>query len=127
MVNVHPERGNVMNASRPFGSIAALGMLVTTTLAVVTIAVGGASASPHATDNKSSGTTQSLLTKSIMSLTPANLASGALGICSASPTDQRGLTLKSVLASMSPSTRRYTKTIMGLTFAQLAAGAAGSP
>lgn len=50
---------------------------------------------------------------SIMSRTPAQLAAGPA--------------LESVLASMSPQTRRYTKAIMNLTFAQLAAGAAGHP
>ena len=48
----------------------------------------------------------------IMSMTPAQLDAGASA---------------SVLASMSPATRRYTKAVMNLTFAQLAAGAAGSP
>ena len=64
---------------------------------------------------------------SIMSLTPAQLAGGALGTGYALPTASSGPTVASVLASMSPATRRYTKAIMSLTFAQLAAGAAGSP
>jgi hypothetical protein len=64
---------------------------------------------------------------SIMSLTPARLAAGALGSSYALPSVQRGPTLASVLAAMTPETRRYTKAIMSLTFAQLAAGAAGSP
>jgi hypothetical protein len=48
-----------------------------------------------------------------MSMTPAQLAAGPA--------------LESVLASMSPRTRRYTRAVMDLTFAQLAAGAAGHP
>ena len=64
---------------------------------------------------------------SIMSLTPAQLANNALGTGYALPSAQSGPTVASVLASMSPSTRRYTKAIMSLTFAQLKAGAAGSP
>ncbi len=64
---------------------------------------------------------------SIMSLTPAQLAGGALGLGYALPSAQSGPTTASVLASLSPSTRRYTKAITSLTFAQLKAGAAGSP
>src|SRR5262249_12971252 len=63
----------------------------------------------------------------LMALTPAELAAGAFGTSYALPTAKSGPTLQSVLASMSPETRRYTKRITGLTFAQLAAGAAGSP
>jgi hypothetical protein len=47
-----------------------------------------------------------------MSLTPAQLAAGALGTSYALPSTQHGPTLASVLASMTPETRRYTKTIM---------------
>ena len=64
---------------------------------------------------------------SIMSLTPSDLAANALGTGYQLPTAQHGPTLASVLASMSPATRRYTKAIMNLSFAQLAAGAAGHP
>jgi hypothetical protein len=67
------------------------------------------------------------LVPSIMSLTPARLAAGALGTSYALPSAQSGPTMASVLASMTPEGRRYTKAIMSLTFAQLAAGAAGSP
>ena len=63
----------------------------------------------------------------IMSLTPARLAAGALGLGYALPTRPSGPTVASVLASMSPETRRYTQAVMNLTFAQLAAGAAGQP
>ena len=62
-----------------------------------------------------------------MSLTPARLAAGALGLGYALPHVQRGPTMESILASMSPETRRYTRAVMALTFRQLAAGAAGSP
>jgi len=64
---------------------------------------------------------------SIMSLTPARLAGGALGAGYALPGAQKSPSMESVLASMNPQTREYTKAIMGLTFAQLGAGAAGSP
>jgi hypothetical protein len=64
---------------------------------------------------------------SIMSLTPAQLAANALGTGYALPTKQAGPTVDSVLASMSPETRRYTEAVMDLTFEQLAAGAAGHP
>ncbi len=66
-------------------------------------------------------------TPSIMSLTPAGLAANALGTGYALPSAQKGPSVESVLASMSPQTREYTKRIMNLTFAQLGAGAAGSP
>jgi hypothetical protein len=64
---------------------------------------------------------------SIMSLTPAQLAANALGIGYAVPKPETGPTVESVLASMSPETRRYTRAVMNLTFAQLSAGAAGQP
>lgn len=77
-------------------------------------------------------TTQAAHGVDVMSLTPARLAAGALGLGYALPTvplptGQHGPTIASVFASMSPETRAYTKAIMSLTFAQLAAGAAGSP
>jgi uncharacterized protein DUF4242 len=64
---------------------------------------------------------------SIMSLTPERLAEGALGTGYALPRKERGPTLASVLAAMSPQTRQYTQAIVRLSFAQLAAGAAGHP
>jgi hypothetical protein len=64
---------------------------------------------------------------SIIALTPAGLAANALGTGYALPSGQKGPSVASVLASMSPQTREYTKRIMNLTFAQLAAGAAGQP
>jgi hypothetical protein len=64
---------------------------------------------------------------SIMSLTPALLAAGALGTGYALPSAQRGPTKESVLSSMSSKTRGYTEAVVALTFEQLAAGAAGSP
>ena len=74
-----------------------------------------------------SGTVGPTRVDPIMSLTPARLAAGALGLGYALPTRQSGPTVASVLASMSPETRRYTQAVMNLTFAQLAAGAAGQP
>ena len=65
-------------------------------------------------------------TPSLMSLTPGEIAGGALGGY-ALPTVRDGTTLESVLASMSPQTRRYTERLMSLSFAQLAAGAGGHP
>ncbi|HEX3266824.1 MAG TPA: nickel-binding protein [Gaiellaceae bacterium] len=64
---------------------------------------------------------------SIMSLTPAQLAANAIGTGYQLPIQHKGPTVASVLASMSPQTRRYTEAVMRLTFAQLAAGAAGHP
>jgi hypothetical protein len=64
---------------------------------------------------------------SIMSLTPAGLAANALGTGYVLPSAQKGPSVESVLASMSPQTREYTKRVMNLTFAELAAGAAGQP
>ena len=55
----------------------------------------------------------------LMALTPAELAAGALGTGYALPTTPRGPTLRSVLASMSPEARRSTERITHLTFAQL--------
>ena len=64
---------------------------------------------------------------SIMSLTPERLADGGLGLGYALPSAHPLPSTASVLATMSPSTRRYTKAVTALTFAQLKAGAAGSP
>lgn len=69
---------------------------------------------------------QARTVRSIMDLTPGDLAGGGLGGY-ALPSRPSGETLEEVLASMSPQTRRYTKAVMSLTFAQLAAGAAGHP
>ena len=77
---------------------------------------------PHPT-----AATDATRTPSIMSLTAADLAANALGTGYALPSPQKGPSVESVLASMSPQTREYTKRIMNLTFAQLAAGAAGQP
>jgi hypothetical protein len=64
---------------------------------------------------------------SIMSLTPARLAAGALGTGYALPRAHSGPTMESVLSSMSSKTRRDTEAVTALTFERLAAGAAGSP
>ena len=111
--------------------LAALIVLVAAIAAVATWAIAS-----FAFDNGSSTTHSSSSPRvfkvrpaphgpSIMSLTPADLAANALGTGYQLPTVHHGPTLASVLASMSPETRRYTKAIMNLTFAQLAAGAAG--
>jgi hypothetical protein len=85
------------------------------------------SAQPVAPAFASSATIDARRVPPLTSLSPARLAAGALGIGYALPTAQEGPTLASVLASMSPETRRYTKAVTSLTFAQLAAGAAGHP
>jgi type VI protein secretion system component VasK len=85
------------------------------------------SAQPVAPAFASSATIDAGRVPSLMSLSPARLAAGALGTGYALPTAHQGPTLASVLASMSPQTRRYTKAVTSLTFAQLAAGAAGHP
>jgi hypothetical protein len=64
--------------------------------------------------------------RSIMGLTPGELAGGGLGGY-ALPSGRSSETLEEVLASMSPQTRRYTEAVMNMTFEQLAAGAAGHP
>jgi hypothetical protein len=86
-----------------------------------------ASAQTVATTSASSATVDARRDPPLMSLSPARLAAGALGTGYALPTADQGPTLASVLASMSPETRRYTKAVTSLTFAQLAAGAAGHP
>jgi hypothetical protein len=64
---------------------------------------------------------------SILSLTPMQLATGALGTGYALPPAHPLPSVRSVLAAMGPQTRRYTEANMALTFRQLAAGAAGQP
>jgi uncharacterized protein DUF4242 len=64
--------------------------------------------------------------RSVMNLTPADLAGGGLRGY-ALPSSQSGPTLEETLASMSPEARRYVTTLMSLTFRQLAEGAAGHP
>jgi uncharacterized protein DUF4242 len=63
--------------------------------------------------------------RSIMDLTPGDLAGG--GVWGYVVPSRQTDTLEEVLASMSPESRRYVTTIMGLTFRELAHGAAGSP
>ena len=63
----------------------------------------------------------------LMSMTPAQLAGVGLGTGYQLPSAQTSPTSATVLASMSPETRRHTESIMNLTFEQLAAGAAGQP
>jgi hypothetical protein len=77
--------------------------------------------------NGTNAVLDTMRSRSIMSLTAADLAANALGTGYALSSPQKGPSVESVLASMSPQTREYTKRIMSLTFAQLAAGAAGQP
>jgi preprotein translocase subunit SecG len=110
--------------------IALAGLAIATVVAVFLATGGhkGTSASTGATSRSApAARINSPAMASIMALTPARFAAGALGTGYALPTSPSGPTLASVLASMSPQTRRYTKALMSLTFAQLAAGAAGSP
>lgn len=111
-------------------------LLYVTAAVLVMAAIGAAlvlavdRGSPKAgpgTATRASATRDARAIPSIMSLTPARLAAGALGLGYALPHVQRGPTMESILASMSPETRRYTRAVMALTFRQLAAGAAGSP
>ena len=99
------------------------------TWAVVAIAYGGGSGSAPVARPFASGpaVADGARVPSIMELTPARLAAGALGTGYALPGVHEGPTVAAVIASMSPSTRRYTQTVTTLTFRQLAAGAAGSP
>ena len=117
-------------------SIAAIclaGVAAAATWILVAVAFdnGSSTAAPIAQANTagsvSSAARDARRVPSIMSLSPAQLAGGALGTGYALPSTQHGPTTASVLASMSPQTRTYTKAIMGLTFAQLAGGAAGQP
>jgi hypothetical protein len=63
--------------------------------------------------------------RSIMDLTPGDLASGLWGY--GVPSHLGEPTLQDVLGATSPESRRYVIGLMRLTFRQLAAGAAGSP
>lgn len=89
---------------------------------------GGSSQSvPNVTPSSPSATQDAQKVPSILSMTPAQIAGGALGTGYALPVAQHGPSVASVLASMDPQTRRYTQAIIALTFNQLAAGAAGRP
>jgi hypothetical protein len=63
--------------------------------------------------------------RSIMDLTPGDLASGLWGY--GVPSNVSDPNLTDVLSSMNPASKRYVTSLMRLTFRQLAAGAAGSP
>lgn len=129
-------------------AVAALAAVVTWALAAYAFDAGSSSAAPDARtnaignplppatlhmkvvagpDSLPSAEADARRVPSIMTLTPARLAGGALGTGYALPTKHHGPTVASVLASMDPRTRQWTKAVMDLTFAQLAAGAAGSP
>ena len=118
--------------SRLLWLVTGVGILVAVvTWALVSVAFdrGSSSAQPVSTyaANPSSAAQDARSVPSILTFTPARLAAGALGTGYAVPTARKEPTVASVLASMSPSTRRYTQAVMALTFRQLSAGAAGSP
>lgn len=81
---------------------------------------------PSMAVTRASATQNTRVVRSLMDLTPGDLAGGGLGGY-ALPSHRSGQTLAEVFASMSPQTRRYTEAVMGMTFEQLAAGAAGYP
>ena len=110
-------------------AIALAGLTIAAVVAVFVATGGHKAASPTGASASAARPARfdSAAMASIMALTPARFAAGALGTGYALPVKQTGPTMASVLASMSPQTRRYTKAVMSLTFAQLAAGAAGSP
>ena len=101
-------------------------LLVVAVVAVLTLVHGSRSgaASPPAGASPSRGVPRPT---SISSLTPMQLATGALGTGYALPPTHPLASVRSVLASMDPQTRRYMEAVMALTFRQLAAGAAGQP
>ena len=112
-------------------AVAALAAAITYGVFAFAFDGGASTAAPSARTGASapvsSAAQDALSVPSVMSMTPAQLAGSGLGTGYALPSAQSGPTADSVLASMSPETRRYTQRIMSLTFAQLAAGAAGSP
>jgi hypothetical protein len=109
---------------------AALAAVVIGAVLALTVGRGSTTSESAATSGSGSVSTASQggsTMATIMALTPARFAAGALDYGYALPQVQHGPTMASVLASLSPATRRYTKAVMSLTFAQLKAGAAGSP
>ena len=126
--NVQIGRGRFVGLVTAVAGVAAAATWI---LVAVAFDNGSSTAAPIAQANTagsvSSAARDARRVPSIMSLSPAQLAGGALGTGYALPSTQHGPTTASVLASMSPQTRTYTKAIMGLTFAQLAGGAAGQP
>jgi hypothetical protein len=113
------------------GVVAALAAIITWTLLVLAFDNGTSAATSSVRTDVvapiSSAAQDARRVPSIMSLTSAQLAAGALGTGYALPSAQSGPTMGSVLSSMSSKTRRYTDAVMALTFEQLSAGAAGSP
>jgi hypothetical protein len=126
--NVQISRGRLVGL---VAAVAILAAAVTWILVAFAFENGSSTAAPIAQANTagsvSTAAEDARRVQSIMSLTPAELADGALGTGYALPAKQSGPTTAAVLASMSPQTREYTKRIMNLTFAQLAAGAGGQP
>jgi len=113
------------------GVVAALAAVITWMLLVLAFdngtSVATSSVRTDAFAPVSSAAQDARRVPSIMSLTPAQLAAGALGTGYALPSVRNGPTMESLLPSMSSKTRRYTEAVTALTFEQLAAGGAGSP
>ena len=139
-LTVQPERRSDMSAStsipatvqirrgRLVGLVAlAAALAAAITWVVIAFAFDGGSTKAVPTKPSVSHSQTPSMQQAIMSLAPAQVAAGALEIGYALPTVNHGPTVASVLASMSPETRRYTKAIMNLSYRQLAAGAAGHP
>ena len=147
-VTVQPERRSAMSAStsipatvqirrnRLLGLVALVaGVAAVVTWVVLAFAFDGGSSEAVSSQKATVGAKypgspmqDARKDPSFMSLTPMQIATGALGGgYQQIPVRQTGPTVASVLASMSPETRRYTKAIMNLSYAQLAAGAAGHP
>ena len=118
----HPHRRLAVSTAA-----AAAAILAATAVAVAAGTHGGAASTSPRSISAQQSLPNSEAMSTIMALTPGRLAAGAFDSRYALPAKQTGPTLASVLASMSPATRRHTEAIMSLTFAQLAAGAAGSP
>jgi hypothetical protein len=120
----------VIQRGRFIGLVAAVAVLAALVAGIVVAFAfdgGSSTTSPSVDASSPSAAQDAQKVPSIMSLTPAQLAGGALGTGYTLPTAQNGPTTASIVASMSPQTRQYTKAIMNLTLAQLAAGAAGQP
>ncbi len=121
-----------ISRSRLLGLIGGVAALAAAVTAVVLVFAGGSSAAPAKSRPLMPVAGRSPMQDagrdpSIMTLTPARLAAGALGTGYQLPIRHTGPTMAAVLRSMSPQTRAYTEAVMGLTFRQLKAGAAGAP
>ena len=113
--------------ARAAAALVAAAIVIVVAVVLATGDHTGASSTPQSAISAQQARYGSAAMDSIMALTPARFAAGALGSGYALPAKRSGPALASVLASMSSQTRRYTEAVMALTFAQLKAGAAGSP